>query len=75
MGCSTYLILHEVLCVLHDTCYGMIENSSTSQDQAVREVVAGVDAPLVTRHGVLHVLDPAGICCMCYITARYNTAK
>jgi hypothetical protein len=28
--------------------------------QAVREVVAGVDAPLVTRHGVLHVLDPAG---------------
>lgn len=27
--------------------------------QTVREVVAGVDAPLVTSHRVLNVLDPA----------------
>ena len=28
--------------------------------QAVCEVVAGVDAPLVSSHGVLNILDPVG---------------
>jgi hypothetical protein len=40
-------------------CAQGVRNVLYCVTQAVREVVAGVDAPLVTRHGVLHILDPA----------------